>query len=191
VNVDFTQSIIPGDDLTYTLGWDAGDSSPRRWAQIHSPNWRPISTGAWDGSGLRPLSVTVNNQTRLNGVNNSILAVQTNEDILLNPSTGIVYIERTQWENSDITNLNDTPLTLASTGIGYYKFNDVTAMVIPSGTIDERPTSSEVGQTRWNTEIQYLECFDGTVWTVSTGGGEEVTTEIMEDLGNVYALILG
>jgi hypothetical protein len=29
------------------------------------------------------------------------------------------------------------------------------------------------------------------VWAVSTGGGIEVTTEIMEDLGYVYNLILG
>jgi hypothetical protein len=191
VNVDFTQSIIPGDDLTYTLGWDAGDSSPRRWAQVHSPDWTNISTGAWPGSGLRPLSVTVNNQTLLNGVNNSISSAQTNQDILLNPSTGIVYIERTQWEDSDITNLNDTPLTIASTGIGYYRFTGTSGMIFPSGTIDERRSLPELGETRWNTEIQYLECFDGTVWSVSTGGGEEVTTEIMEDLGNVYALILG
>jgi len=65
------------------------------------------------------------------------------------------------------------------------------AVVVPSGTDAERRASPEVGETRWNTDQVYLECFDGTVWVVSTGGGEEVTTPIMEDLSNVYSLILG
>lgn len=191
VNTDFTQSIIPGDDITYTLGWDAGDSSPRRWAQLHSPEWRYITNGTWEGSGIHPLSVDISYQTTLDGVNNKISAVQSNEDILLSPDTGIIYIERTKWENNEITNLNDTPLTIASTGTGYYKFNGSDAIVIPFGTDADRRLSPELGETRWNSDLGYLECFDGSIWVISTGGGEEVTTEIMEDLGNVYTLILG
>lgn len=191
VNTDFTQSIIPGDDLTYTLGWDAGDSSPRRWAELHSPEWRYINNGAWEGSGLHPLSSTISDQMTLDGVNNKISTIQSNEDIVLNPDTGIVYIERTKWENSDITNLNNTPLTFASTGTGYYNFNGSNAMIIPFGPDADRRLSPEVGETRWNSDLGYLECFDGSIWVISTGGGEEVTTEIMQDLADVYTLILG
>lgn len=191
VNTDFTQSIIPGDDLTYALGADAADSSPRRWAELHAPEWRYITDGAWEGSGLRPQAMTISSQMTLDGVNNKISATQSNEDILLSPDTGITYIERTKWENSEITNLNNTPLTIASTGTGYYVFANNNAFVIPSGTDSERRLSPEVGESRWNTNLGYLECFDGSVWVVSTGGGEEVTEEIMEDLGNVYTLILG
>lgn len=192
VNVDFTQSIIPGADLTYALGADAADSSPRRWAELHSPEWRYITDGAWDGSGIRPQSVTVSSQITLNGVINKISGVQSNEDILLSPDTGITYIERTKWENSDITNLNNTPLTLATTGAGYYRFNNTDAFVIPAGTDSERRGSPEVGETRWNTDQQYLECFDGTVWAVSIGGGGiTVTQQDMEELGEIYTLILG
>ena len=93
VNTDFTQDILPGDDLTYTLGWDAGDSSPRRWAQLHSPDWTTITKGGYAGDALHPLSVTISGQTKLDGVNNQIFAQQSNEDVLLNPETGIVYIE--------------------------------------------------------------------------------------------------
>jgi hypothetical protein len=191
VNVDFSQSIIPGDDLTYTLGWDAGDSSPRRWAQIHSPDWTNISTGAGAGSGLRPQQINVNNQLLLDGITNKISALQTNQDVLLIPDTGITYIEDTKWQDSDLTNLNNTALTFSSTGIGYYNFTGSNAMVIPSGDISERTPSPEIGETRWNTEIGYLECFDGSLWQISTGGGEEVTNEIMEDLGHAYTLMLG
>ncbi len=191
VNTDFTQSIIPGDDLTYALGADAGDSSPRRWAELHSPEWRYITDGAWEGSGLRPQRSTISDQMTLDGVINKISAIQSNEDILLSPDTGITYIERIKWQDSELTNLNNTALTIASTGTGYYVFADDNAMVIPAGDNSQRRVAPDVGETRWNTQEQYLECYDGSVWIVATGGGEEVTEEIMNDLGNVYTLILG
>jgi len=191
INTDFAQSIIPGDDLVWSIGENTGDSSPRRWAELHSPDWTNITNGAWPGSGLRPQSMTVSDQMRLDGIINKISAIQSNDDILLLPDTGIVYVERTKWQDSDITNLLNTPLTLGSTGIGYTVFAGDNAMVIPSGDNSERRSSPEVGETRWNTEIGYLECYDGSIWVISTGGGEEVTTNIMEDLGHVYTLILG
>jgi hypothetical protein len=191
INTDFTQSIIPGDDLTYALGADAADSSPRRWSQLHAPDWTTIDTGAWPGSGLRPQAVIVSDQLRLDGVVNKISAIQSNDDVLLNPDTGIVYIENTKWQDSDITNLNNTALSFAATGIGYYNFNGTNAIVVPSGDNSQRRPFPEVGETRWNTEEGYLECFDGTVFVISTGGGEEVTQTIMNDLSNVYTLILG
>jgi hypothetical protein len=191
VNTDFTQSIIPGDDLAYALGADAGDSSSRRWAELHSPDWTNITTGAWPGSGLRPQSMTVSNQLSLNGIINKISAIQSNEDLLLSPDTDIVYIERTKWQDSDITNLLNTPLTLGSTGIGYTQFVGTTAMVIPTGSTDDRRVSPEVGETRWNTNLNYIECYDGTTWIVSIGPGEVVSNEDVSELGNIYALILG
>ena len=191
INTDFAQSILPGDDLRWSLGENTGDSSPRRWAQLHSPDWTNITTGAWPGSGLRPQSATVSDQLSLNGIINKISSVQSNEDILLSPDTGIVYVERTKWQDSDITNLNNTVISLGSTGTGYTRFTGTTAMVIPAGDNSQRRLTPELGETRWNTEIGYLECYDGSVWQISTGGGEEVTEVIMEDLGHVYTLILG
>jgi len=191
VNTDFTQSIIPGDDLTYALGADAADSSQRRWAELHTPEWQYFTDGAWPGSGVQPQSVTISDQTIINGVINKISAQQSNDDIILNPYTGITFIESTKWQGNDITNLLNTPLTLSSSGTGYYSISGTNAMVIPSGSDLDRRASPDEGETRWNTEREYLECFDGTVWAVSTGGGIEVTTEIMNELSNVYALILG
>ena len=192
VNTDFTQSIIPGDDLTYAMGADAGDSSARRWSQAHAPDWTNITTGAWPGSGLRPQSVIVSEQLRLDGTINKISAIQSNDDVVLLPDTGITRIEATQWQNNDITNLLNTPLIFASTaGIGYLRFMDNNAFVIPSGDNSQRRVSPEVAETRWNTEESYLECYDGTVWAVATGGGVEVSVSIMEELGHVYTLMLG
>jgi hypothetical protein len=191
INTDFTQSIIPGDDLTYVLGADAGDSSPRRWAELHAPGWQNINSGAWAGSGIVPLTATISDQLILDGTINKISAAQSNDDVVLLPDTGITRIEATRWQANDITNLLNTPLTLTSTGIGYYSVDGTNAMIIPSGPELDRRASPDIGETRWNTDQGYLECFDGTVWAVSTGGGIEVTTEIMNDLSNVYTLILG
>ncbi len=94
-------------------------------------------------------------------------------------------------DQSIIKNLLNTPLIFTGTGIGYYNFTGTNAMVVPSGNNSQRRASPEVGETRWNTEIGYLECYDGSVWVISTGGGEEVTQQIMDDLGSVYTLIFG
>jgi len=191
VNTDFTQSIIPGDDLTYALGADAADSSQRRWAELHTPEWRYITDGAWSGSGIRPLYATISDQLILDGTINKISAAQSNDDVRLFPNTGITRIESTQWQNNNITNLLNTPLIIGSTGTGYTRFVGDNGMVIPAGTSGERPPSPEVCDTRWNITEQYLECFDGSVYVVATGGGDLVTQEFMEDLGFIYSAILG
>ena len=95
---------------------------------------------------------------------------------------------------NNITNLDATAFTLESTGIGYVRFMDDNGLVIPAGTNAERAASSEVGETRWNTDNpldNYLECFDGTTWIISTGPGGSVSTVENYDLANAYILILG
>lgn len=183
INPDFTQSIIPGDNGVWSLGENTGDSSPRRWSQVWAHDLSTVITN-------RPNVTIVSEQMRIDGLINKISGLQFNEDILLSPDTGITYIEQTKWENNDITNLTNGGLTFASTGIGYTRFMGTNGFVVPSGTTAERPYT-EVGETRWNTDLQYLECYDGTIYTVATGGGETVTQQFMEDLGFVYSVVLG
>ena len=182
---DFTQDIIPGLDLSYDLGADAGDSTPRRWGEVY------IRDDLTHTGLVLPLRVNISDQLKLDGNNGQIYALQSNDDVVINPSSGITYIEQTKWEANYLTNLNNSPLTIASTGIGYYKFNDDNAMVIPAGTNAERYGSPEVGMTRWNTELGILECWDGIAWISSLGPGTQVTVPFMEELGNIYSLILG
>ena len=181
---DFAQSIIPGDDDLWSLGENTGDSSPRRWAELHVPDLTQVNT-------MLPNAVIISEQTKIDGLANTIFALQSNEDISLSPDTGIVYIEQTKWQDNTISNLLDTPLTLASTGIGYTRFMGDNGFVVPAGPEVDRRASPEVGETRWNTDENYLECFDGTVWNVSTGAGGGVTFADMEDLSHVWILTLG
>jgi hypothetical protein len=173
------QNINPGTTLTFDLG-----EVDRRWGTAYIPDWTNITT-------ISPFSVNLNNQMFIGGAQNQIIATGTDQDLLLSPDTGITVIEQTQWEDSDITNLANTALRFSSTGIGYTRFEGTNAIVIPFGNDSNRPAIPEVGDTRWNTDQDYLEVFDGTVYLIATGPGDFVDVEDMQDLGNVYSLILG
>jgi hypothetical protein len=184
---DFTQSLIPGADLTYDLGKEIGDSTTGRWRTVYSPSILNIGN-------LQYNDITVGNQLTIESSAPSISTPLSNDSIRLNSATGIIDIERIRFVGNNITNLDPTAFTLASTGIGYVRFVGDNAIVIPSGTDAYRAASPEVGETRWNTQTpsnQYLECFDGTVWNIATGPGATVTQADMEDLSNVYILVLG
>ena len=183
-NVELQQSLLPGLDNSYDLGRDASDSSFGRWAQLYSPDWQ-------NADSLSQTAIEISDQTIIDGNINQISTLQSNDDLTFLPATGITNIEDISFENNTITNQLNTPITFIGTDRGYYKFAGDNGLAIPAGNNSTRPTSPEIGDTRWNTEEDYLECFDGNVYVIATGGGEEVTEEIQEDLANLYSLILG
>ena len=179
---DFSQSIIPGDNIQYDLG-----SSTKRWRNIYSHQNSNIGSLIYN-------DITISNQMFIESGLPSISTLQSNDDLRLLPDTGNVFIERYKIETNNITNLDATAGILAATGIGYTRFVDNNALVIPAGTDAERNASPEVGDTRWNTEDpidNYLECFDGTTWEIATGPGGSISTVENYDLSNAYILILG
>jgi len=180
VQTDFTQSLIPGTHLTYDLG-----KSNKRWKRVYSHGNSGII------SSLTYNSFTISDQLQVDGPTATITTLQSNDPVSLIPSSGITDVERIRFQNNNITNLDATALTVASTGIGYVRFMDNGAVVIPSGDNAGRSYAIEAGATRWNTQLGYLECFDGTVWGISIGSSTTVTLYEMEDLGNVWALVFG
>ena len=251
INTDLTQDIIPGDDDLFDLGRQQLDSSPRRWDNVY------ITDNFVNTDTVLPQAITVSDQMNINGVDNEIFALQSNDDIVLAPDTGINIIEWTKWReltatstaadingfvltiggtitgqfvpgmllsgvgiipgtiitgtstgsdsagtytvnfNYDaagsrppptgtisitgavdtITNLTDvggalradpeTPLTFRGTGIGYLRFMDTNAFLVPTGGNAERPLRPELGDTRWNTDQNFLEVFAGTIQSVT------------------------
>jgi hypothetical protein len=103
--------------------------------------------------------------------------------ILSNPT------EYAKWGRPGVA-ITDTPFTLVSSGTGYVKFSDNSGLVIPTGNTAER-SYAEVGATRWNSELQQLECFDGEIYIVATGPGAVVTNDLMVELAITRALFLG
>jgi hypothetical protein len=179
---DFTQSIIPGDHLTYDLG-----TTLKRWGQIHVRQNLDIGSLSFN-------DVTVGLQLEIESGLPSIRTLQSNDDVILNSNTGNIDIERIRFNGNNITNLDATALTLTSTGIGYVRFMDNNGLVIPAGTDAQRSASPETGDTRWNTDNpldNYMECFDGTTWNLATGPGGSISSVENYDLANAYILILG
>lgn len=159
---DFSQSIIPGDDNQYDFG--AGtivDSTVRRWDSLHTPDLTNVNTN-------RPNAVKVSDQMWLNGVTNQLFGLQSDDDFLLSPQTGITHIEGFDFQGSDITNTSLTePVKMRNTGIGYLRFMGNNGFKIPAGDNTTRPSIPEIGDTRWNTVGQRLECFAGEVENVT------------------------
>jgi hypothetical protein len=178
INTELDQDINPGSDLAFDLG-----KSNKRWRNAYIPDWTGITT-------IRPQSVFISNTMFLGG-NNNIQAISGNDDLIINSASNGYEIEDIRFQDSDIINLLNTALTLKTVGIGYYVFQGNNAMVLPFGTTAERPLFPEIGDTRWNTELGYLECFDGNVYINSIGPGDQLTPAQVEELNTLYSLILG
>jgi hypothetical protein len=176
ISPDFTQSIIPGLDGTYDLG-----KNDKRWSELHIYDINGVDN-------INTVNLFISDQMKFTA--NTISTIQSNDNLIVDSATGTIRIENISINAGVINNFNNTPITISHTGTGYLTINDTNAFRIPYGTTAER-TPVEVGATRWNSEIGYMECFDGTIWQVATGGGIVITAPIMEELGHVYTLIFG
>jgi len=124
--------------------------------------------------------------------NNVIRTTESNSDLELLPN-GASYtnLEDLSIYSNIIENFKDSNFSIAVTDQGYVKFDTSGGMVIPFGTDSDRPETPEVGDTRWNTEQEYLEVYTGTEWQRAAGTGEEVTEDLMKEIVDIYTLVLG
>jgi hypothetical protein len=125
--------------------------------------------------------------------NNLITTTQLNSDLELrrNTPTNVVDIFDIGIKDSNFANQSNNLLTVSATARGYIKFNGTAGLVVPVGLTAEQTPTPQIGETRYNTELQYLETFNGTTWQRSAGEGEEVTEEILKELVDIYTLVLG
>ena len=113
-------------------------------------------------------------QLRANGTGKTIIGdlnFQTND--LFNNSN-----------NNFIFNLTDTANT------AYLKFDNVNGLIPPLGTTAQRPTSPEIGNTRYNTQLERVETWNGTNWINAAGEVESILSGDVEELAYLYNLIL-
>ena len=180
ISPNISQDLLPSTTNTVDIG-----SASKKWQNIYTEEWRRFTN-------LNVNALTINNNTKIDGVNNTLFDIATNDTLTLSPGTGVVNIENISIKDSDITNLSaSTPLQLASTGNGYWKFADSNGFVLPSGTDAEAPVNPEPGFTRWNTDKGYVECYDGSVYIIATGPGDVVNRDKMEEYVNLWTFVLG
>jgi hypothetical protein len=113
-------------------------------------------------------------------VDNNIISTTTlNTDITLSPNgIGKVVIGNLQISGTTINNyVNNSVTTVSQTGIGYFKIAGTTGFVMPYGGNDTRISSAytPLGLTRYNTDNQRVEIWDGTQWTSIAGSSSGIT----------------
>lgn len=123
-----------------------------------------------------------------NTINNPV----TNSDIVLEPTgTGSIDVNGLLFKDNNITNTASGAVTLQSTGTGYVKFTGTAGVVFPFGDNASRRINPDLGETRYNTQLNYMEVFDGTSWIPAVGTlGAAPLSEVL-DIMDLWSLVLG
>tara|TARA_X000001036_G_scaffold425221_1_gene451195 strand:- start:1354 stop:2814 length:1461 start_codon:yes stop_codon:yes gene_type:complete len=125
--------------------------------------------------------------------NANISSSAANQNIVFTANgAGTVNIGNLKINGNTITNTGSGDMVFSTTGtdLGVVQFGGTGGFQIPSGGVADRPVG-QLGMTRYNTTLRYLETWDGTQWANVSGAGDSVTTEYMEELTNIYTLALG
>ncbi len=127
--------------------------------------------------------------------NNEITTISPATDIIM-PTTGTkgVKIGNLRFFNNAVTNtVNDAVTVFSGTGNGYFKISGTNGFVMPTGGTGDRPSLFELGMTRFNTDLQQMEIWNGLQWVGvgAGGGGGAVDQAVLTDIGVRVALMLG
>lgn len=142
-----------------------------------------------DSTKLKTNTIHIDNiEISSNNIKNLVSA---NDLEFVLDGSGVLNINNTHLKDNNIINVTDTALTLSNTGAGYVKFSGTYGVVIPFGENADRRLTPEVGETRYNTELEYLEVFNGTVWQPAQGYSPLATDDEVEEIMGIWSLILG
>ena len=117
---------------------------------------------------------------------NVISTVTSNTDLELTAQgTGAVVIDDLAIKNNTITNtVSDGITVFENVDNGYVKFEGTSGLVIPAGDSASRPpvAFSEVGMSRFNTDDNRVEVWDGSNWISVAGSASGISRGDAEDI---------
>jgi hypothetical protein len=126
---------------------------------------------------------------------NLINTATTNTDLELAANgTGSVVFGNFAVRDNVITNtVIDSVSVFENTDAGYIKFDGVNGLVLPIGTNLERPPTenSETGLTRFNTDEQRVEIYNGISWVSVAGEDAGLTLTDAEETAFDIVMTLG
>ena len=134
--------------------------------------------------GLDIDDIFINDNLIRTNISNSSLDLRAN-------GTGKLILDNISIKTDTFTNTVDSAFELNNTLYGKVKFDTTGAVRIPAGTDAERPVAPEIGTTRWNTDIDLLEVWDGSTFITAAGTSATLSAEEMDDLVLEYTLIFG
>jgi len=183
-DAEINSNIIPNVTNQYDLG-----SSSLQWNNVYANNAYVNSTTA------TTVNTTNFYTSSLQISNNTISVNASNTDINLSTSgTGGIVIGNLRFVSNTITNIvSNAVTTFVETGTGYAKFPGTYGVVVPVGNNSNRPAVqySETGMMRYNTDLQYMEVFNGTNWVSVAGTSTGVTFSDATDISIEAALMIG
>lgn len=124
--------------------------------------------------------------------NNVITNVVSNTDISLVPTgTGSVLLNNIPFKDNTITNLTNSAISINSTGRGYVRFSGTGAVVLAVGASGDRRLTPEIGEIRYNSQINYMEVWDGNNWIPAVGTSGAAPLSDILDIMDLWGLVLG
>ena len=178
---EVNSDIIPATNNTYNLG-----SNVLAWNTVYANN---ISTSA-----ITTTTFTASDflTSGLEITGNTISARNSNTNInLTTTGTGGVVIGNFKILNNSITNTVAGSVTQFNENSGYVKFSGTNGIVIPVGTGSNYPSVTETGMMRYNSDQQYVEIYNGSLWTSVAGNSGGVTLATSVSTSITYALLFG
>lgn len=149
-----------------------------------------VATMDIDTSGIRTNGLLIDDNVLING---DTFTTAANSDVNIVPDgIGTVILDDTVLYQNEFINQNSSlPMELGATNYGYVKFNVTSGLVLPVGDTLSRPLTPEVGDLRWNTDLSAPEIFNGIAYTTLAGNAVTATIEEIQELNEIYAILLG
>lgn len=124
--------------------------------------------------------------------NNSIITNVSNSSLEFKPDgSGEIVLDNISFVDNFIKN-DGSNIIFQNIGFGKVKFDGTKGIAVPYGTTAERPISPpQTGDTRWNTDTQLLETWDGNQYIAAGGIASAISREEFDDLLLEYTLIFG
>ena len=106
------------------------------------------------------------------------------------PSTGDINLTGIKLRDNTVNVPTNGVLNLINLDKGYVKFGS-NGLVVPVGTNSQRSVTPEVGELRYNTDIQYAEIYNGSFWQPVKGSSPELSPEDLIGIFEEWTLTLG
>ena len=198
IRFNTTDSVFEARGQTNTITFNGVYSSDRRTSVLAHPtnntllftvNQLLVGTVAATGltiHGIQTDDILLDANRIATTVSNSNLELRSD-------GTGELVIDNLSIKDNFIKNTS-TPIVIANTGFGYTKLAGAVGVVFPTGTDAERPapeTPPQLGDTRFNTDDEVLEVWDGSTYIAAAGTSSTISESEFNDLVLEYTLILG
>ena len=148
-----------------------------------------LDVGTFNSTGLSIHGLLVDDVLFDNNITSSN-TLDTDLNLVRGATNNDLVIDDLLLKDTRITNTSNNNLLMKNTDDGYIKFAGNKGLSIPRGTTAERPIA-EIGQTRYNTELSQLEIWGGVSWSSVTGAGGDADAADIQELLDLYILVLG